>query len=323
MLFVACWPGFLLQLSSISSELATAFFGALLIWSALRPLPAGVSLILGILSATAMVWIRSNTLLFVLPWLIFYGVVLFSRSQWPALRRQVVIAAIVLLAYGGWSARNKKWCGDWVFSAYLGQVLYLHYQALDPADTKWADGAEREAFIRTRVAQGARWSQAEREMYRELTASAWNRVTRFPGRALVSVARAGVGFFWDSYFRIPDLLWARVHGLALVDQRKINLQDPHLPAFSRALYLLTRGVFLCLRFALLILFLMFPYWMWKKKALSATDLALWGSVGTFLAATAVVSDTGDRQLLPVVFFVLLFAWRLISLMPQFQHQQRP
>jgi hypothetical protein len=298
---IAFWPGFLLQLQSVSSELATAFFAALLVWSWCKRWLA-----LSVVAAIAAVALRSNMILFIIPWVLFEAHGDFKQNARKAALKGALLILCLMLFYAGWSFRNKRLCGEMVFSAYAGQVLYAHYledAANDPAQPL-TPGLKRETYVRQRVAAGESWSRAERNLYQALTRMVIDEIRQRPFKAALSTLRAWTGFFLDSYFRIPDLLWAKVYGLTLIDNRKIDPQE--LSPVSRTLYWAARVLSLALRLIVLVLFLFYPL-IRLPDAEGSAMLRLWCAVFLFLAGTAIVSGAGDRQLLPVAFFVVLFA----------------
>lgn len=315
---IAFWPGFLLQLPSISSEMGTAFFGALLVVGMSRGTLTGWSF--SLLGAVLMVAFRSNTILFVFTWLFLYALLDWRRGIRSTAWKSAVIVGAVLLVYTGWGLRNQRFCGDRVFSAYAGQVIYAHYIGNTPAlrGGKWSTAEERESFVQQQVAQGATWSQAERRLYQTLTRYTVDTVRRNPGKATVALVRAWSGFFLDSYFKIPDLLWSRMYGLPLVDNRKMNSTDVRLSPISRFAYWTARIGSLVIRLGILGLFLLAPVFIWRLRDQRLEWMVLWCSVFVFLAGTALVSASGDRQQVPVSCFVLLLVLRVLSILREKQ-----
>jgi len=230
-------------------------------------------------------------------------------------RKYLFFVGIAILAViFGWSFRNYRIADHFKLSNQMGQNLFLNYVYYEVQPNSeiwdWKHHARHE-FMDDVVQQGYSVAYAEYELDRQLT----NKTVEFAKGNLdqtrKTALRAVIGLFIDSYFDIADVFVAKILQVPLKDNHVVQLpHDSHFLGISRRLSS-------AYRFSLLIAFVLYPVLLSAKRMMRSRLVGLWISSLIFIVATGLVINSGDRLLLPIFPFLVLFLLEIVIFVFEF------
>ncbi len=248
---------------------------------------------------------RANLLVYVVLLLLFEMVRVFRHLS----RKYLFFVGIVILAViFGWSFRNYRIDDHFKLSNQMGFNLFLNYVYYEvrPNSEIWEWGHNaRHEFMDDMVQKGNSVGFAEFELDRQLTSKTVEFANGNLDQTRKTALRAVIGLFIDSYFDIADVFVAKILQVPLKDNHVVQLpHDSHFLGISRRLSS-------AYRFSLLIAFVLYPVLLSAKRMMRSRLVGLWISSLIFIVATGLVINSGDRLLLPIFPFLVLFLLEIV------------
>ena len=254
---------------------------------------------------------RANLLVYVGLLLLFEIICVFRHLAWKYL---FFVGIVILAIMLGWSFRNYRIADHFKLSNQMGFNLFLNYVYYEVRPTseiwEWGHHARHE-FMDDMIQQGYSAAYAEFELDLQLTSKTveYNKAN-WP-QTQKTALRAVIGLFIDSYFDIADVFVAKILQVPLKDNHVVQLpHDSHFLGISRRLSS-------AYRFSLLIAFVLYPVLLSAKRMMRSRLVGLWISSLIFIVATGLVINSGDRLLLPIFPFLVLFLLEIVIFVFEF------
>ncbi len=303
---LALSPVYLIYLQGIQSDLFSgvmiiAFSYHLLnISNAMTRKKAWIQTIASAVFGCFAILSRANLLVYVGVLLLFEMLRVYRRVAWKYF---ILVGIMMLATICGWSFRNYRIANHFELSNQMGQNLFLNYvyYQVQPESEFWEWKRDaRTEFINDMVQKGYSVGFAEFELDHQLTSKTVEFAKGNLDQTRKTAFRAVIGLFIDSYFDIADVFVAKILQVPLKDSHVVLLAyDSHFLGISRQLSS-------AYRFSLLIGFILFPVILVAKKMMRSRILGIWISSLIFIVATGLVMNGGDRYMLSIFPFIVLF-----------------